>query len=57
MAAAASVMMVGLAPTRAAQSDTTAMLAGIDAKASAYAEVARQIWGFAEVDRLPSDPQ
>lgn len=47
--AVAAVTMVGLVPTRAAQSETTVVLAGIDAKASDYAEIARRIWGFAEV--------
>ena len=49
MAGAVAVAMVGVLPPKAAQSDASAIVAGIDAKASDYAEVARRIWGFAEV--------
>ncbi len=49
LAVVMAMAMVGVLPTKAAQSDASAILAGIDAKASDYAEVARRIWGFAEV--------
>ena len=49
MVGLAAMMMVGLVPVRAAGPDVAAVIAGIDAKAVGYADVAKQIWGFAEV--------
>lgn len=47
--AVAVALMGGLPPRLAAQSDSAAIGSGIDARADRYAEVARQIWNFAEV--------
>lgn len=41
--------VVLLAPSLAAQRDAAGVLAALDARAPAYAGLARQIWGFAEV--------
>jgi aminobenzoyl-glutamate utilization protein B len=43
------VLSVAVSAQRPSTDDRAAMLQSIDAKRSAYAEVARQIWGFAEV--------
>lgn len=45
----ALVVTMSLAPVRAAGPTAATVMAGIDAKASTYADVAKQIWGFAEV--------
>src|SRR5581483_2643274 len=50
IAAALSLCSVALAAQRAGSADEkTAMLQAIDARRSTYADVAKQIWGFAEV--------
>ncbi len=46
---ATTVLLAGIAAPLAAQRDATAVLASLDAKAPAYAGIAQQIWGFAEV--------
>jgi aminobenzoyl-glutamate utilization protein B len=46
---ATTLLLAGIAAPLAAQRDATAVLASLDAKAPAYAGIAQQIWGFAEV--------
>src|SRR6185295_4183813 len=43
------VAVMGLLAALGAQDPATALLEGIDAKRQVYADVAKQIWGFAEV--------
>ena len=45
----ALVVTMSLAPVRAAGPTSATVMAGIDAKPSTYVDVAKQIWGFAEV--------
>src|SRR6185295_15942062 len=48
-AALLPVAVMGLLAALGAQDPATAMLEGIDAKRQVYADIAKQIWGFAEV--------
>jgi aminobenzoyl-glutamate utilization protein B len=45
----APILAVTLAQTALAQKGTDAVLSGLDARRDAYAAIAHQIWGFAEV--------
>jgi aminobenzoyl-glutamate utilization protein B len=45
----ATLLLAAIAAPLVAQRDATAVLAALDAKAPAYAGIAKQIWGFAEV--------
>lgn len=46
---ATTLLLAGIAAPLAAQRDVASVLQALDAKAPAYAGIAQQIWGFAEV--------
>jgi aminobenzoyl-glutamate utilization protein B len=50
----ASFATVLLAPTVSAQKGTEGLLAGLDARRDRYANIAHQIWGFAELGYMES---